>query len=226
MARTRILCPWHKESTPSCVLYDKFYYCFGCNRRGLLSDLGLASVAKHVQPPPENLDQSTSTILCLPQKYIRSLWLPCDDTGYYIVFPGTKYYKKRLYNGKVKYLSPVGHTKPLYTARESGSYLVICEGEINAASIARVCPDYAVCSPGGTSHFKREDYLNFYLRFDTILIVCDKDVPGAVACGELWGLLKSKGKEAKTLLMAKDANSVLVDNGEEALRTQVQAAFK
>ena len=216
--RRRILCPFHEERTPSLIIYEHSFVCFGCGRRGKLSDLGLTDTAEYRSPPPENLDKSASYILSLPQKLLRGLWLPSDDTGYYIVFPGTKYYKKRLYKGKVKYLSPEGHSKPLFVARDIGQTLIIVEGEINAISIARVCPDYAVCSPGGTGHFKRESYLNFYLKFDNILIVCDKDVPGAVACGELWGLLKARGKEARTLLMDRDANDLLVQDGEEAVK--------
>jgi len=34
----KCLCPFHKEKTPSCVVYDDHYHCFGCNSHGMSVD--------------------------------------------------------------------------------------------------------------------------------------------------------------------------------------------
>jgi len=218
----RVLCPYHEEKTPSLVIYGKRFICYGCGKRGLSSDLGYANFEAHIPGDPEDLSKTTSYIVSLPKKHIRALWFHADSSGYYLMFPGTHYYKKRLYGGRVKYVSPSGHKKPLFVARESGDALVIVEGEINALSIASVCGNYAVCSPGGVGHFKSPEYVNMYTQFDNVLIICDKDGPGALAAGALWGLLMGRGKEAKTLLMEKDANQVLVEDGENALEKAIR----
>jgi hypothetical protein len=36
---TRLLCPFHREQTPSCVVRDGRYYCFGCGASGPATDL-------------------------------------------------------------------------------------------------------------------------------------------------------------------------------------------
>lgn len=33
-----ICCPFHKEKTPSCKIYDDSYYCFGCGEHGDIFD--------------------------------------------------------------------------------------------------------------------------------------------------------------------------------------------
>jgi DNA primase len=33
-ANYQIHCPFHKEKTPSCVLYNDHFYCFGCRKSG------------------------------------------------------------------------------------------------------------------------------------------------------------------------------------------------
>ena len=38
MGTPSILCPFHKEKTPSCYLYPEKYHCFGCNENGDIID--------------------------------------------------------------------------------------------------------------------------------------------------------------------------------------------
>lgn len=42
---TKILCPFHEEKTPSLVMYQDVYHCFGCGRSGTLIELARVIVA-------------------------------------------------------------------------------------------------------------------------------------------------------------------------------------
>jgi hypothetical protein len=223
----RIHCPYHKERTPSCVLYVDHYVCYGCGARGALSDLGEAP-AEVAAPEPENLARSLAHIEALPLREVRGLLLPSDERSYYIVWPERNYYKRRfLTSHGSKYVGAAGHKKPWFWVRREGAACVVIEGEINALSIAEACPDLAVVSPGGAGDFssktaKRE--LQSLVHFSTILIIADADAPGAKAVIDLYGELAGR-VPTKTLLMPTDANEVLQHSGKEALRQEIERAM-
>lgn len=35
----KIICPFHKETTPSCVISEDKYHCFGCGKNGNINEL-------------------------------------------------------------------------------------------------------------------------------------------------------------------------------------------
>lgn len=225
----KILCPFHEESTPSCVLYPNGYSCFGCGKRGPLSDIAGLDVKTVLPVPREDLEASMRYILSLPKERIRGLDLHADKEAYYIVWPNGTFYKARYKDDrKAKYRCPAGHTKPLLVANESQSKsLIIVEGEINALSLARICPQYTVMSPGGvgdfSTHSSKKNY-TYYIRFDTILIIADKDEPGIRAVMELGAFLRNKRHDVRFKLMPTDANSILCAGGQEVenLRQEVE----
>jgi len=52
-----ILCPFHKEKTPSCFLYEDHYHCFGCNRHGDVIDAHRKLTSVDFQTALEELGQ-------------------------------------------------------------------------------------------------------------------------------------------------------------------------
>lgn len=208
----RILCPVHKEDTPSCVLYDNGWHCFGCGAHGTLDQLGVAA------PPPkltEDLPKRIKEIEAMPRVLIRGLSLPSDGVGYYIKWPDNKYYKKRLKAGGAnKYLCPAGHVKPLLIASPASvsSPLFIVEGELNALSLALIAPG-AVVSPGGASEFCSQKYLQEYKKYSTIFIIADNDRAGYEAVVKLKGMLLRHTPKVHAHLMEQDFNDILVERG-------------
>lgn len=221
----RILCPFHEEGTPSCVIYSDHFRCYGCGEYGPLSRLSGKNVRipEGHDPEPEDLEASFRYIESLPFKKIRGLLLRADDRAYYITWPHEGYYKKRFFKdtGGPKYIGAAGHKKPPYWGtRRLSDTLIIVEGELNAMSIGHAT-DFDVMSPGGVGDFSAQRaklYLQSTADYSTILIVADKDAPGAQAVIELLGVLRGRGQRVGAKLMAPDANDVLVQEGPEALR--------
>lgn len=235
----RILCPFHKEDTPSLVVYDNGFKCFGCGRAGRLSELGRKDAINGVTPrhPPEDINKTLDYVFSLPKENIRGLILHCDNDNYYIVWPQNFPYYKRRSKGKVadgaKYLCPRGHEKPLFMLVEkkhTKQRLIVVEGEINALSVALACPDVPVASPGGTNEFfskKTEKYLQVFKQYENILIMVDKDSPGIKAAVELKVRLLQYTPYVATLLMEKDANEILTETegGWKKLREMVMSSW-
>lgn len=223
----RIHCAWHPDATPSMYLYPDGGFCFVCGKKASLEELGKAP-AEIPEVKPEDLESAVDYIESLPLKSWRGLQVPMDEDSAFILWPDGDYYKRRLLrNEKVRYLSPSGHRKPWFWAREEGSALVVVEGEINALSIAAACPDLAVVSPGGAGDFSSQaarKYCTILVLWDTILIVADADAPGAKAVIDLYGELAGRVPTVKTLLMPTDANDLLVQRGQEALRQEIERA--
>jgi hypothetical protein len=223
----RVHCPFHRERTPSCVLYVDHYSCYGCGARGPLSDLGLAPGTEPEAPEPENLQQSLAHIDALPVRQVRGLSLPSDERSFYIVWPDRDYYKRRfLHSHGSKYIGASGHRKPWFWARTGGELCIVAEGELNALSIAEAVP-YAVVSPGGSGDFSSKTAkknVTVLVQYSTILIVADADAPGAKAVIDLYGELAGRVPTVKTLLMPEDANSILVSRGKEALQAEIEKA--
>jgi 5S rRNA maturation endonuclease (ribonuclease M5) len=155
---------------------------------------------------------------------IRGLEFPEDEHGYYVVWPGRTYYKKRLNGGKARYIGAAGHPKPPFWARKQGSKtLIIVEGEINAMSIAKAYEECDVMSPGGAGDFtakRAKSYLQSIRYYEILIVIADADKAGALACIELMGALSGSGQKIKHHLMQPDANEVLIES-EERLRQQI-----
>jgi hypothetical protein len=222
----RVVCPYHKERTPSCVLYSDHYRCYGCGKTGPLTDLKGVDISEASDPEPEDLEAAFAYIDQLPLKEIRGLSLPADDRAYFVPWPGKDYYKKRFFAPtRVKYFGAAGHKKPLFVAnRVPGRALIVVEGEINALSIAKAVPEISVVSPGGSGDFSPKavkKYWTVYQQYDILILLVDADKAGALACIEMLGALAGKGKVLKHHLMPQDANDLLVNVGSEGLRKYI-----
>jgi hypothetical protein len=227
----RVVCPFHKERTPSCVLYSDHYCCYGCGKSGPLSELEGVDVSQVEDPEPEDLAAAFAYIDSLPLEKVRGLMLPSDVESYFIAWPDKSYYKRRFYNPTgVKYIGAAGHKKPPFWARQGkGSVCVLVEGEINALSIAEACPDFDVMSPGGTGDFsskRAKYYLQSIRYYEILVIITDADKAGALACIELMGAVSGQVKKVVHHLMPVDANEVLCEQGPEALRGQVYSLLE
>ncbi len=221
----RILCPFHEERTPSFVLYEDHGFCYSCGKSA--SRHNLSSVYQGSwEPSPEvqeDLGESISRIRSLPKRDVRGLRLHSDDFSYYIVWPDGSYYKRRFYDPKgPKYIGATGHRKPPYVASAKGDTLILVEGELNAMSIAEAFPDLSVVSPGGCGDFRHvSKWLTSCQLYSTILVIADRDAPGAEACIEAMSQLQGKVPRIIAHLMPKDANEVLVNEGPEKLREEI-----
>lgn len=223
----KIRCRWHKDTTPSMVLYADHGFCFACGKYAFPDELrDIEFNPDAPEPEPEDLQQAFAYIDSLPVQPIRGLEFPADEHGFYLVWDDRSYYKKRLYGGKARYIGARGHFRgPFWANRADSNTCIIVEGEINALSIARACPELNVMSPGGAGDFsaKRSKFvLSSVLHCSTLIVIADADKAGALACIEMLGVLSGTGKQVKHHLMAPDANEVLQsDNGQEKLRRQV-----
>lgn len=230
----KILCPFHKEETPSCNIYSNGFFCFGCGARGPLT--GLVGVklppAEELEPePPEDLELSLAGISArtVPTK-VRGLTLPADARGYYLIWPDKDYYKLRVWEpGKgPKYLGARGHRRPLYWARrQAHSTLLLVEGEINALSLLEALKDesYDIVSPGGCGDFtpkKIREHLPTYLGYDTIIVVADGDKAGAEAIINALSVFWANKINAVGLPMTPDANEMLVNEQQERIRDEIE----
>lgn len=170
----------------------------------------------------------------LPKQSIRSLNLHFDNTGYYIIWDYTPYYKLRLWDSpdlKSRYKSPLGHSKPVFAklVKEPSRLLVIVEGEINALSLAEAEGNFDIISPGGVSSFTDGEMLNELNNldlYDTVLICTDQDQPGLKAALTLKKLLLAKDKLVFIKLMEKDFNQLLQDYGKEKFKEEVKSEFQ
>lgn len=224
-----VLCRWHKDRSPSMRLYADGAYCFVCGKQATPEELGIGSEELPPEVEPEDLEETLRYIDSLPVGDIRGLKLPFDAYGYFILWPERDFYKKRLYDdSKGRYRCPRGHKQPPLWAGCGSDILCIVEGEINALSIAKACPHYDVMSPGGVGNFSAKAarlYLKNTVLYSTILLIADRDAPGAQAVIELMGALQ--GHKAKVIpkLMSVDANDILQgDNGCERLRKEIEGA--
>ncbi len=106
------------------------------------------------------------------------------------------------------------------------STLVLVEGELNALSVGEAFPEWDVCSPGSASDFKKDATRRFLLttvRYYRTLIICtDYDGPGTEAAIHVKGILVGKIPNIHIALMKRDANEILIENGKEALRAEIE----
>lgn len=232
----RIRCLFHAEETPSLVMYAKNYICYGCGKRGPLSELPADLVPKEgerYEETKEDLQTSIRYIRSLPKERVRGLELHADKRGYFIVWPDDSYYKLRLYDpaAKAKYLGAKGHKPGVFWARRAGGKtLWVSEGEINALSLAEVVSD-DVCSVGGTSFFTKETlskYLQTWVSYDKLIIVLDDDKAGNEALYKAREYLLYKVPFVEFMLIKKpDINDRLCLGGkEEVLRVLQRPDFR
>lgn len=215
----RVLCPFHKERTPSVVVYDDKYYCFGCGKHGPITELGF-TIGDIRRVKPANIPQDMAYIDRLPTGLIRGLMLPHDETHYYVVWPERDYYKKRSkLQTSSKYLCPPGHRKPLFVAQtHMSSNLFIIEGELNALSAAAAKPPATIVSPGSCVEFTSKKYQEYYEKFSRIWVFADADRPGVEAAKELKNMLLSFTPHVTLALMEQDFNDILTTRGVEGVK--------
>lgn len=230
--REKIICPYHSvggrpESTPSLVIYDSHFHCFSCSAHGPLSQLGMKQIPEESKEPPENIDESLYRINNLELRKIRGLPFRSDADEYYIVWPYGKFYKARKHQGDAepRYRCPRGVPKPLLVLYPGKRACIIVEGEINAISLAQVVDSadgYTIVSPGSASEFASKKYLPEYASYSKIVVVADKDRAGAAAIIKLKPLLLKTTRDVTHVLVDKDFNDRLVQDGQEKLRAFVE----
>ena len=225
----RVLCPRHKEETPSCVVYAEHAFCFGCQQSIPLSEVGLSPEDAPEAAEPENIQDKIDEITKLPIANIRGFPLHTDGDGYYLVWPNYVYYKYRRFGEGPKYIGPKGHTPPVFEAgfRYTGGTCFVVEGEFNALSITKVAPNFRVLSPGGAGQFYSSktgrELLTMLKDYDRIIIVADNDAAGAKAAIELKAKCLAQGKWKTSIhLWDIDANDLLVKYGQERLAEEVR----
>lgn len=227
----RIHCPFHPDDTASFVEYDDHYHCFGCGAHGTTKPSGQRNIIRARTIPKEDIKASLDRIISLPTKLIRGFELPYDDTGYYILYPYEYYYTKRLFNPEKasdKYRSPRGHKKPLFILVDYiiKSTLCVIEGQLNALSAAQCSiHDLSIVSPGAATDLNRADFLDYYLQYDRICIIVDKDAAGAVNGITLRDTLLYKGKQVVLHAVETDFNELYVTKGPQAVKEEIDRAM-
>lgn len=218
----KILCPYHQDNTPSLHIYGEWAHCYVCQAHCLTSELNLPEyLAPTIRPEPTNVKERLKYIQGLPTKMIRGLQLPYDNSGYYVVYPVSEYYKRRNWEGKTRYIGPSGVKAPLYVCPGTASHLIICEGELNALSLYQALwGDYKIVSPGSASEMMR--HIKSYLLYNKITIIADWDAAGAVHAGALRDHLLKARKTCRLILMTDDFNSILEKHGEEEVRARFE----
>lgn len=212
----KILCTLHQDNNPSMHVYPEWSYCFVCGGRIKTETLGLKVP---VVERPFDIDAMLAYIKTLTIKTVRGLQLPDNSTGYYIVWPNAKFYKKRMYSGHSRYIGPPKMRPPLFKLPriESRSrILTIVEGELNALSLKEAFPSATIYSPGSATELMR--HYNEYLPFKYIYVIVDKDAPGVAYGLQLRNRLQKDGKHAKLIAVEEDFNDVLVERGVEGLK--------
>lgn len=174
---------------------------------------------KQVKREPEDVEKELVRIQSLPKKTYRSLELPQDDKGAYIVYPNAKYFKRRNFQGQVRYTGPKGIKSPIFLYPGSFEHLVIIEGELNCISVFEVIKNtklnYTLCSPGAASQFPK--FIDLYKQFKRVTLILDKDASGVAFGKETQDKLFKLGKRADLILVDTDYNDVLQLLGPKAL---------
>lgn len=110
-----------------------------------------------------------------------------------------------------------------------GKYLVITEGEIDAATFDQVMDrKYPVVSvPNGAPNAPKfvKDHLEWVNSFDKVVLMLDQDANGQAATEEIAPML-APGKAHIARLPLKDANECLVNSEEEQIRNAFWNAAK
>lgn len=229
----KIRCPagTHEDNTPSCKVYpDGSGFCFSCSTyfkeiENADSNVNIPLVIS------EDLESKGQYIRALPTMQHRGLLFHYDSNGYYVLFPGTSYYKCRLWapsTASNKYLSPKGHKKPVFYIPSFNSKLIIVEGEINALSLSQIPSlGYDILSPGGVGSFSDSQMkasINIFSDYKRVLILVDNDESGVglVAAIGLKQLILPKVPDIVIQLMDQDCNEILVERGVYGLKEEIK----
>lgn len=214
-------------------IYEHNYHCFGCGAHGPLAALENTNYYKFVQRSnnyygnrKENIAEKMALIKNLPTKQIRGFELPYDSQGYYIVYPDSKYYVKRLWEGNStnKYRSPMGHRKPLYKCldQQFSKTLWVIEGQLNALTFDKFLQtEDDVISPGAATDFTRVDFVDYYAKYDTIIFVVDADAAGVINAMKAKDKLLPLKKKVYIHPVENDLNDIYVNQGEKAAEKEV-----
>jgi DNA primase len=230
----RMLCPFHKEDTPSLTIYANGFHCFGCGKSGPLSmlELGVSKIQPSKPKFREDVGKALAYLKGLPEDQIRGLKLPFDDSGYFIVYPNAPYYIKRSWGSPdtyAKYRSPVGHPKPLMVlnpVRQAPAALFVVEGQMNALSLALVRDN--VISPGSCTDFKKDSVYKYCLSYTKVYLIVDRDSGGVSAATSLKERLLADNRRVEIWPMEKprDFNYILQLEGLSSVQKEVDQIFK
>lgn len=214
----KILCPNHKDTNPSMHLYEERGYCFVCGYTCPVEEVASPTQMGQIKKEKTDVDEMLQYISELPVREHRGLQFPTNSTGFYVVYPNAKFYKKRLFEGRSRYIGPRGHKVPLYVHEGKSDDVVIVEGEINARTLFEARVTIAtIASPGSSTEMLT--HLDKLLTHCGIFaIVVDRDVPGVA-----WGLkLKSellkRGRRVILAALEKDYNQILQEEGFEKVK--------
>lgn len=207
-------------------IYSKYSHCFVCNAHVLTDELDLPEHAKLIpKKDPTNVAAMIKHIKTLPTQMIRGFKLPYDERGAYIVWPEENYYKRRNFEGRVRYTAPSGVKPPLFVYGGTSKHLVVIEGELNAMSAYRASwSDYKIVSPGPASDFMR--HIKYYQYYQKITLILDHDAAGVVFGCQLKEVLLKSGKHCNLVTLKQDFNETLQKHGEEAVREDFERLMK
>lgn len=223
MMGKKIICPSHNDTVPSMHIYEDFGFCFVCHVSIPVSELNLpGNFEQRPRQDPTNIPKMIERIKSLPTAFTRGFYFPYDDRGFYIVWPGENYYKRRNNSQNTnRYVSPSGAVKPLFVYPGNSRQLVIIEGELNAMSLnSCLFGEFKICSPGPASDLMR--YIKYYSQFDNIRIYVDYDGPGVVFGSTLKDMLLKQHKRVILVAMTRDFNDILCKDGEDAVRKRFE----
>ena len=219
--------PSHVDKTPSMHLYEDGAHCFVCGYYcGLdqvTNEVTIEEIQRLKKQAPENIEAALSRIDSLPKKEVRGFNLPCDESGTYLVWPDRSYYKLRRFDDKPRYIGPKGHRAPLFVIAGSKTTLVVVEGEYNALSLKEVYKKDGgptIVSPGSASELNR--HTRFYLQFQKIYVIVDRDAAGVANGVRLREDLKKKGKRVVLIALEEDFNDMLQRNGKEEIKKRLK----
>ena len=105
--------------------------------------------------------------------------------------------------------------------------ICICEGELDAPSVYQSCGGKvaAVSVPNGAQSSAKfiKQNLDEFLKYDSIVVCTDNDLPGHEAASQIMDLF-DPGRVKRCLFPAKDANDTLQELGSHAVKEAVEAA--
>jgi len=212
-----INCPLHSDQHASMKIYGPVAYCFVCCMSIPTAELNLPSSITPQTKQIEDVGAMMEYIKTLPTAHIRGLELPYDESGYFVVWPNGRFFKKRKNYGSTRYLAPAGHKVPLYICPGDSRNLLVVEGELNAQSLYNVIweHDYKIVSPGSAGEFLK--HIDFYLKYDKITLILDRDAAGVVHGTHIKDILLKHRRNASLVLVKTDFNDKLQES-EEALK--------
>jgi len=221
-----INCPFHEDRTASMKIYGPVAYCFGCHMSVPTKELNLIGEPKHfAKPEPTNIPKRIEYIKTLSKSRHRGFDFHADSTGFYLIWPGDKYYKKRTFNANTKYICPSGVKAPLLVFPGVKDHLIVVEGELNAMSLYEaVYGDYVVCSPGSAGEFMR--HIALYKHYRRVTLILDYDSAGIVHGSQTKEVLLKDGVNATLELVKRDFNEIYQEGGEEAVRREFERIMK